>query len=116
MKCIQSLHNKPYNLIIFLFICLLFTLIIAVGDLHKFKALSDHFESGKPITMHLFAPDSRPPSVRWTLQCIDNSHDDQPRKRLSVQEEPIYTGLPIKLQRKKRVDLMDIETQQVRIF
>jgi hypothetical protein len=85
-----------------------------VGTLQQCREIKDHFQADQPITTSLFTEASRPACVQQALTSLhDEPIEDIRRLGVSIEsEEPIYTGMPIKWMRKK-VNLMDIEMQQV---
>lgn len=70
------------------------------------------------IDQKLFTSASRPVCIVQRLEFINRLDQEEKHKPVISpvdQPEPIYTGLPIKLIKKRKLDLLDIETQQVSI-
>ena len=68
------------------------------------------------VDQKLFTDSSRPACIVQRLEFIERLALEEKHKPVISpvdQPEPIYTGLPIKLIKKRKLDLLDIETQQV---
>lgn len=84
--------------------------------MEKCKAIKDHWTIEQKIDQKLFTSLSRPTCIVQRLEFINQLDQEEKIKPVitrKVLDEPIYTGLPLKLIKKRKLDLLDIETQQV---
>lgn len=87
--------------------------------MEKCRSIKDHFKLEQKIDQKLFTDSSRPICLIQHLEFINRLDQEQKMRPLITPidlPEPIYTGLPIKLIKKRKLNLLDIETQQVRVF
>lgn len=90
-------------------------LFIAISSVEKCRSIKDHYAIEQVIDQKLFTNGSRPVCIAQRLEIInrlDQEEKDRPFTHFEP-PEPIYTGLPIKLIKKRKLNLLDIETQQV---
>ena len=88
----------------------------AISSIAKCRSIKDHYAIEQVIKQKLFTINSRPICVLQRLEFISRLEKEEKFKLVITpidQPEPIYTGLPIKLIKKRKLNLLDIETQQV---